>query len=345
MPVLFCYATPYSLISLSDSGKITRVKFPYPVFIDNYPDIWSYVYNETLSQLGLKSPQETVVVKGAADLIAQDIKGKSIKVIPAEKAFSEFNVPVMYLGERRFYSPYGFLDFNISSDRVFKWFDFDEASGNVENFFQNRLLYGPSSADSTWERAFQNALLREKMHFAFKNVPGTFLETVEEIYLSGEILYQYEDLQELLLSFLDSVNIPGFWHLYFDDKAVLGPVSGFYSEKKEKALEFLGDYKFKHLADVFIVPNVYSAQILFKDGKKQILNLKKEGIHLIPPIEGEEVTVSIKLKKENFEKELSGSEFGVIFDTRERPLLLSDSRSERFTMRDNLRKQVSGWEK
>ncbi|MBU1017283.1 MAG: hypothetical protein ABIJ36_00195 [Patescibacteria group bacterium] len=343
MPLL-CYITPYSLIAVLDGDKIARVKFPYPVFIDNYSDVWRYVYNEALSQLGLKEPPETLVVCNSEDGWYSRIKGKSLKVISAQSAFSKFNIPLVYLGEKRFYYPGGVLEFNINPGKIFKWFDFEEADANVENFFQNRFLYGPSFVENVWEKTFHNALLREKMQFAFKNIPPEFFETVGELYLSGESLYNYDNLQELLLTFLDSMAVSGFWRMYFDEKSVLGPLAGLYSQKKGVALEFLNEYKFKHIADVFVVPSVPSAQVIFSDGKKQVLNLKQEGIHLIPSMGEEELTVNIKLKKGDFEKKIVKSVFGVVFDTRKRPLAFSDSRTERLTMRDNLRKQVRGWE-
>ena len=341
MNILLCYVTPYSLIAVLNGDKTVSVKFPYPAFFDNYSDIWESVYGEALFRLGLKSPLNTIVVCNSQDLLYPLIKGKSVKVVPAQEAFSEFNIPMIFLGEKRVYCPQGCFELNINSEAVFKWFDFEESVVNVTNFFQNRFLYGPAPAESVWEKSFQNALIRAKMQAAFRLVSPNFLETVEELYLSGEALYGFTNFQELLLNFLDAMEVLGFWRLYFDDKAVLGPLAGLYPEK-ERALKILNKYPFKRVADVFIVPGVASAQIIFEDGKKQTLNLAREGIHLVP-LSKEELTVKLRLKKGHFEKKVSAGVFGAVFDTRKRPLAFSDLRSERFTMRDNIRKQVRGW--
>ncbi|MFH1565680.1 MAG: hypothetical protein ABIB98_00560 [bacterium] len=352
MPTLLCFVTNYNILgalydeSLSADKRLTKIvklKLPYPVFSPNYSDVWESVYNELLLRFDLKVPVKTIVVCHSLGFWFDHIKGKNLKKIPAEKAFTEFNIPVVYLGEDRFYSMGGALEFNIDSRQVFKWFDFEESTQNVENFLANSFLYGNFPADSVWEKSFENALLREKMQFAFKNSALDFLDTVEEIYLSGEFLYKYEDTQELLLNFLNSVNITGFWHLYFDKHDVLGFLVGLYGEKKENVLEFLDEYKFKHIADVFVVPSVSSARVSFEDGKEQVLDLSYEGVYLIPSIKEEDVGIKLKLKKRVFEKTLSKSEFGIVFDTRKRPLVFSDSRNERFTLRDSLRKQLGGW--
>ena len=350
---LLIYIAPYNSINVLYDPKrpapdrvvkVSIVRLPPPAFIDNYENVWPQVFNEIKLSLDLKAPAKVFVNIHPQSLWFNSIDmDRSCKKISPKDSFCDMNIPFMYFGEEQFYSPLGAYDFEVSPQDVSKWFEFGESLSSIEDFWGNRSFYGAKPARGAWEVAFNEAILREKVFRAMELFSQSLLKDVEELYLSGEVLYGYSNLAELLLMVLNSANVPGAWTLFLDKDSILGPVSALLGVDKDNVLSFLKEHQFLCMSHIFVVPEVPRAQVTSSDNITQALTLKKEGLFLVPPA-ADDVEVSVKVGKEAFEKSLSPSSLGIVFDTRKRPLGIPDSRVERLKLRDLLRKQISNWE-
>ena len=340
---LLIYLTPYNSINILYQQEAeaqervvssTTITLPPLAYKQNYKGLWDQIYSEILLSLDVKGPVKTLVCAEESNFwFDKVIQSKNIKVISAKEALAVCNVPIIHIGEQNIYS----------GDNINKWFSFKESAENIDNSLQNRYLFGPKSVESIWEKSLEEALVREKIYSKFNSLDNNFLKSIEEFYISGEAFCNYKNLSELLLMVLDSINEQGFWTFHFDDKLLLNPLLPLFLEEKENVVECVLQYPFLSAAHIFTAPSLSQVNILFEDRKEQILSVKKEGVYLIPSVGKEEITVKMKLGKTSYDKKLSPSELGIVFDTRKRPLQLSHSRAERLKIRETLRKQLSSW--
>lgn len=250
---------------------------------------------------------------------------------------------------------------NVNFSEIENWINFEIDHECLKNYVANKLIHPNSipenKEDLTIEISLFKFILKESLS-KFKSISKTRNNFNQQIFVNGEFLYLYLSNKNLLLFLLDAVQPYGITNFYFDQHGLLPILGSVAINNSILPVQILDGNAISLLAKVFSFPgkNKDSSPIMnvileYEDGSKLEELIPNGTLKTLPVTSGKFVKLFIhaignfefKNLLKPFEKGISvqGGNLGIIFDTRQRPIVLPKISSERIDILNRWQKDIS----
>lgn len=219
----------------------------------------------------------------------------------------------------------------------------------VKNYLLNKSIRPhtiPESNDElSIEKAFLKYLLR-RLFKSFQDATGIENDSFNQILINGDLLSNYLNQQELILFLLDTIQPKGISNLFIDQYGIMPVLGSIAQNNTILPIHLLESNAISLLAKVFSIQSkakegtpLLNLKIEFKDGTFLEELIVKGTIKKLTITSGQLVKLFIDiignielksgLKQFEFGSIVQSGSVGIVFDTRNRPLLLPKNEHER----------------
>ncbi len=230
----------------------------------------------------------------------------------------------------------------IEAENGLGWLPFQARSGELADHLANSNIYRQRVPETEREEQFEHALAREKiLALLSSETEDSFQEYYDEILLTGAVFSQGASLGKSLLIALDTLPLQGATRFVLDNSQILVSLAALNYFRPE----FLDNFDLSTLLDtqllgtVITMPGKLAVELdLGLDSNQQIVVPADTILKLFLNKE-QSGTLSVSSSQGyTLETEFTGGSLGLIFDTRNKPLV-------RPAPNRLGRQKVAGWQK
>ena len=280
--------------------------FSYPILPSIYFD--SLLIDKLLESFNTKGA-EKVYVFSSNKRISTVEKGSKINYEFSLEGIKDLNIknPVYYIG----------FEGSVSTKEHFKNFSLESSYNVSSNLLQNMLIYGPKIPVSDYDRSFYEAL----NVVLTKNIlsKDALWSSNKTLTLSGPLFNMLKKKSESIFYVLESINRGGVWDISIDFNHLFPAIRILSKFDKPLAERFSKKHTFETASTVAVINDCKEAVLDFGLSSSQKINFSKKRIAILPISKKNKAKVEIFGKKP-LKMEVAGSVFGLIIDTRDRPL-------------------------
>jgi hypothetical protein len=232
------------------------------------------------------------------------------------------------------------------------WMNTEIDGEYVHNYVSNKSIHPNSLPQNKDDLSIEKSLLKFLLRDVFadyKNMVGIRHDFFHQILVTGDYLNPYFSNEELVLFLLDVIQPLGITNLFIDQYGILPILGSTAIDNSILPIHLLDSNTISLLAKVFSIPSrtrsntpLLDLRIEFEDGSKLEETIVKGTIKKLPATAGQTVklfvdvvgNIDIKSYLKPYEKgvRVQGGNLGIVFDTRNRPLTLPKTLSERITI-------------
>gem|GEM_PF-3016911 len=198
---------------------------------------------------------------------------------------------------------------------------------NSQNILKNRSIYGPKIPKDEYEASLESSAIFLKLEYGIKNLFDEVLKDTPNAIISGSCPLFFNHPHQVLAKVLNAIPTSGTWEISLDEHGVFSALAILNYFEKEVFTKIMQTNPFLNSASILVLERAKSVSVEFKDGTMQDLNLKESGVFSLPIKEYDTVTIRVRAKKD-LSFVVSGAKYGVIVDTRARPVMDSSSKQQ-----------------
>ncbi len=244
--------------------------------------------------------------------------------------------------------PEQFLE-KIELSEILDWTNIEIDSEYLLTYIANKVIH-PNSVpenkeDLSIDKSILKCLLRD-IFSEYKKITGTQQELIHQILITGDYIYPYFSNEELILFLLDAIQPIGITNLFLDQYGILPILGSIAIDNSILPIQLLDSNAISLLARVFSIPSraklgtpLFEVRLVFEDGTKLEETIVKGSIKKLPATAGQTVKLFIDvvgnigsrqfLKPYESGIKIQGGNLGIVFDTRNRPIILPKTPPER----------------
>lgn len=327
MTLAACFGThfldyTFSTEKTADSFKVSHKRLPARRFIPEVGETYRQLAKDlaqTCASKKTKVDQILLTGRGGAEVFR---RRRGVKYQELTFLLTKLKLPLVWLGEEDSWVERQWLKIDLNPAETFRYFSFAEDFRGYEASLLNRAVYGPHDLADRWGQAVEESLVWYRLRQALASQPGQLLlKSSSQLYLGGSGLRGLAP-EKIILAVLGAIPLSGSWQLKVDrlNQLPLRLLLG-----QEAATDW------SSLAHLVVAPGAVKARITPSPGKsalaeepgreaKRQVNFENEPLMAVPL--GKEVTSAVKItcQGKTFRGDFGGSEFGLVFDLRSRPL-------------------------
>jgi len=244
--------------------------------------------------------------------------------------------------------PEQFLE-KIELAEISDWTNTEIDSEYLLNYVSNKAIHPNSIPENKEDLSIEKSLLKylfRGIYSEYKNIAGSQQEFIHQILVTGDYLNPYFSNEELILLLLDAIQPIGITNLFVDQYGIFPILGSIANDNAILPIQLLDSNAISLLARIFSIPSrtrvgtpILEVHLEFEDGSKLEETIVKGSIKKLPATAGHTVRLFVDVVGNIDAKQLlkpyqnglkvQGGNFGIVFDTRNRPLILPKTPPER----------------
>jgi|YNPBryBLVA2012_1023415.scaffolds.fasta_scaffold00447_5 hypothetical protein len=236
-----------------------------------------------------------------------------------------------------------------SVEDIARWLYFDLSADDIQGYLYQKSLYPASIPATVEEMALEQAIARQLLHVALRNVSKDFPANVkrmapgltpdfEPIIAAGSVIAQAPTVGQSLLLLLDAIQPMGITTVLVDQNSILPALGAAASRIPILPVHVLETIAFRYLATVVsplsnarLGTPILRARLVYQDGHDARIEVKQGALDVLPLSPGQvgrlylqpghHVDIGLgpgRTRNDGFP--VSGTVLGVVIDARGRPL-------------------------